>query len=224
MRHRRPPRPYGCPAYPHVLSWGIISHHKTIRFVRNYHGGDWAPYHEKWKKRFGLLEMAYAQGRAVVFPKRIGLRLRGRGLAKFIEMIRKRIDVNLCLAEQAVEVLPGALADFATAAGPATGVGAGTIDPLRLRVDTECTDGAVVFKVINIGGRWPRPGTFTIYTLDGQKRISKRRMLLTRGQRASFKFKTRKTGEMVLGLWVDPSWYSRDFRYDAKVICGRTAS
>ena len=234
------PKAYGCPAYPRVLSWGIISHHKTIRFVRNYHGGDWAPYHEKWKKRLGLLEMAHAQGRAVVFPNRIGLRLRGRGLAEFIEMIRKRIDVNLCLAEQAVEVSPGALADFATAAGPATGTGTGTdagvplkadataasgaIDLLWLRVDTECTDGAAVFKVINIGGRWPRPGTFTIYTLDGQKRVSKRRMLLTHGQRASFKFKTRKTGEMVLGLWVDPSWYSRDFRYDAKVICGRTAS
>ena len=101
---------YGCPAYPHVLSWGIISRHKTIRFVRNYHGGDWAPYHEKWKKRLGLLEMAHAQGHAVVFPNRIGLRFRGRGLAKFIEMTRKRIDVNLCLAEQAVEVLPGALA------------------------------------------------------------------------------------------------------------------
>ena len=178
------PKAYGGPAYPRVLSWGIISHHKTIRFVRNYHGGDWAPYHEKWKKRLGLLEMAHAQGRAVVFPNRIGLRLRGRGLA-----------------EQAVEVSPGALADFATAAGPATGAGAGTdaggppkadataasgaIDPLRLRVDTECTDGAAVFKVINIGGRWPRPGTFTIYTLDGQKRISKRWMLLTRGRTAS---------------------------------------
>jgi hypothetical protein len=98
------PKAYGCPAYPRVLSWGIISHHKTIRFVRNYHGGDWAPYHEKWKKRLGLLEMAHAQGRAVVFPNRIGLRLRGRVLAKFIEMIRKRIDVYLCLAEQAVEV------------------------------------------------------------------------------------------------------------------------
>ena len=61
----------------------------------------------------------------------------------------------------------------------------GAIDLLRLRVDTECTDGAAVFKVINIGGRWPRPGTFTIYTLDGQKRISKRRMLLTRGRTAS---------------------------------------
>ena len=93
------------------------------------------------------------------------------------------------------------MAEFATTAGPATGTGAGTdagvplkadataasgaIDLLWLRVYTECTDGAAVFKVINIGGRWPRPGTFTIYTLDGQKRISKRRMLLTRGRTAS---------------------------------------
>ena len=93
------------------------------------------------------------------------------------------------------------MAEFATTAGPATGTGAGTdagvplkadataasgaIDLLWLRVDTECTDGAAVFKVINIGGSWPRPGTFTIYTFDGQKRILKCRMLLTRGRTAS---------------------------------------
>ncbi|MCH7551159.1 MAG: hypothetical protein IIA35_05600 [Proteobacteria bacterium] len=226
-----------CPAYPRVWSWGAISHQRTIDFVGDNHGGDWAPYNGKWKKRLGLLEMAHAQGRTVVFPKPQGLRLRGRGLAEFIEWVRKRIDINLCLAEQAVEVSPETLAGFATAAGPAIGAGAGTdagvppktaagnlsaaaFDPIRLRVIAECTDGAAVFKVINIGGRWPRTGTFTIYTLDGQKWLSKRRLRLARGQRASFKFKSRKTGEMVLGLWVDPSWYSRDFRYDAKVICG----
>ena len=200
-----------CPAYPRVWSWGAISHQRTIDFVGDNHGGDWAPYNGKWKKRLGLLEMAHAQGRAVVFPKPQGLRLRGRGLAEFIEWVRKRIDINLCLAEQAVEVSPK------TAAG---NLSAAAFDPIRLRVIAECTDGAAVFKVINIGGRWPRTGTFTIYTLDGQKRLSKRRLRLARGQRASFKFKSRKTGEMVLGLWVDPSWYSRDFRYDAKVICG----
>ncbi len=234
---KAPTKANGCPAYPGVRSWGAISHQRTIDFIRDNYGGDWAPYNGKWKKRLGLLERADVQGHAVVFPRRQGLRLRGRGLADYIEWVRKRIDVNLCLAEQAVEVSPEALADFATAAGPATGAGAGTdagvppkaaagnlygadLDPIRLRVNTECTDGAVVFKVINIGGRWPKAGTFTIYALDGQKRLSRRRMRLARGQRASFKFKTRKTGEMVLGLWVDPSWYSRGFRYDAMVVCG----
>ena len=32
------PKAYGCPAYHHVLSWGIISHHKTIRFVLVFQG------------------------------------------------------------------------------------------------------------------------------------------------------------------------------------------
>ena len=125
-----PAKAGGCQAYPRVWAWGDISHQRTIDFVRDNHGGDWAPYNGKWKKRLGLLEMAHAQGRAVVFSKRPGkhggLRLRGRGLAEFIELVRKRIDTNLCLAEQAVEVSPEALADFATAAGPATGAGAGT--------------------------------------------------------------------------------------------------
>lgn len=239
-----PTKAGGCPAYPRVWTWGAISHQKTLDFVSDNHGGDWAPYNEKWKKRLGLLEMAYAQGRAVVIPSRNSLRLRDRGLAEFIELVRMRIDVNRCLAEQAVEVSPEALAGFATAAGPATGAGAGTdagvppqaaavvavnhsgpvTDPIRLKVSTECRNGAAIFKVFNTGSRWPRAGTFTIYTLDGRKRVSKRRMRLARGQRAAFRFKARNAGKMRLGLWVNPSWYSRKFRYDARLICGRTAS
>ena len=235
----------GCPAYPRIWSWGAISHQKTIDFVRDNHGGDWAPYNGKWKNRLDLLEMAHVQGRAVVIPSRPGkiggLRLRDRGLAEFIELVRMRINVNRCLAEQAVEVSPEALAGFATAAGPATGAGAGTdagvppktaagnlsaaaFAPIRLRVNTECRNGAAIFKVFNTGSRWPRAGTFTIFIRDGRKRVIKRRMRLARGQRASFRFKARNAGKIRLGLWVDPSWYSRKFRYDAKLTCGRTAS
>ena len=95
-----------CPAYPRVWSWGAISHQRTIDFVGDNHGGDWAPYNGKWKKRLGLLEMAHAQGRAVVFPKPQGLLLRGRGLADFIESVRTRTHTNLCLPDPAVAVPP----------------------------------------------------------------------------------------------------------------------
>ena len=77
-----------------------------------------------------------------------------------------------------------------------------------------------MFKVANVGGRWPGIGAFAVYDTDGNKLISVRNLLLTGGQKATFKVKALNEGETVLGLWVEPTWYDREFRYDAKVICG----
>ena len=68
------------------------------------------------------------------------------------------------------------------------GTDAGT--ELQLKVNTACKDGTAMFKVVNVGGRWPKAGIFAVYAIDGKKLISKRRMLLTGGQKASFKDKT----------------------------------
>ena len=69
--------------------------------------------------------------------------------------------------------------------------------------------------------------TFAIYNMrkKGKKRvrklISKRRMRLKYGQRASFKIKTSQLPSGRVGLWVKPGWYKRDFDYDATVRCNR---
>ena len=214
-----------CPAYPRVAAWGGVSHQSTMDYVKAKYQGDWAPYVEKWEKRLVTLETARARGDTVIFPRRGGQRLNGWRLAAYIEKIRKRKVIVACLAVQEDEKTPEALADFATAAGgrpPLSSTGAGTDagTELQLQVNTACKDGTAVFKVANVGGRWPKAGAFAVYAIDGNKLISVRNLLLTGGQKATFKVKALNEGETVLGLWVEPTWYDREFRYDAKVICG----
>ncbi|MBT7943055.1 MAG: hypothetical protein HN719_06835 [Alphaproteobacteria bacterium] len=97
---------------------------------------------------------------------------------------------------------------------------------LKMNVVANCQDGKATFKIRNLGDDWPKTSTFAIYNMrkKGKKRvrrlITKRRMRLKDGQRASFKVKTENLPTGRLGLWVKPDWYKRDFDYDAVVNCG----
>jgi len=92
---------------------------------------------------------------------------------------------------------------------------------LKLEIAAGCENGTTVFKVKNTGDRWPKSSTFAIYRIgDGPvQMVSKRRMRLRDGQRASFKVKPSKNPTGKLGIWIKPSWYKRPFRYDATVRC-----
>ena len=97
---------------------------------------------------------------------------------------------------------------------------------LKMNIMVDCQDGSATFRIKNVGESWPKTSTFAIYSLrkKGNKRlrrlISKRRMRLKDGQRASFRIKTENLPTGRLGLWVKPGWYKRDFDYDAVVSCG----
>ena len=97
---------------------------------------------------------------------------------------------------------------------------------LKMNIMVNCEDGNATFRIKNVGDAWPKTSTFAIYNMrrKGKKRlrrlISKRRMRLKDGQRASFKIKTANLPTNRLGLWVKPGWYKRDFDYDAVVSCG----
>jgi hypothetical protein len=97
---------------------------------------------------------------------------------------------------------------------------------LKMNIMVNCQDGSATFRVKNVGETWPKTSTFAIYSMrkDGNRRlrklISKRRMRLKDGQRASFRIKTGNLPTGRLGLWVKPDWYNRDFDYDAVVSCG----
>ncbi len=96
---------------------------------------------------------------------------------------------------------------------------------LKMDIMVNCQDGNAVFRIKNVGNAWPKTSTFAIYNMrkKGKKRvrklISKRRMRLKGGQRASFKIKTAKLPTGRVGLWVKPGWYKREFDYDATVSC-----
>ncbi|MCH7937922.1 MAG: hypothetical protein IH994_12675 [Proteobacteria bacterium] len=69
-----------------------------------------------------------------------------------------------------------------------------TAGVLKLNISANCEDGNVFFRVKNVGKDWPKTSTFAIYNMrkKSRKLISKRRMRLKDGQRASFKIKTAK--------------------------------
>lgn len=98
---------------------------------------------------------------------------------------------------------------------------------LKIDIMAQCQDGNAVFRIKNVGNAWPKTSTFAIYNMrkKGKKRlrklISKRRMRLKDGQRASFKIKTGRLPSGRVGLWVKPDWYQRDFDYDATITCSR---
>ncbi len=97
---------------------------------------------------------------------------------------------------------------------------------LKMEINTTCFDGNAFFRIKNAGKAWPKTSTFAFYHVRKKnkkrvrKLISKRRMRLKDGQRASFKIKTSKFPYGQLALWVKPGWYKRDFGYDATVTCG----
>ena len=96
---------------------------------------------------------------------------------------------------------------------------------LKMDIMVNCQNGNAVFRIKNVGSAWPKTSTFAIYNMrkKGNKRvrklISKRRMRLKGGQRASFNIKTAKLPTGRVGLWVKPGWYKREFDYDATVSC-----
>ncbi len=93
-------------------------------------------------------------------------------------------------------------------------------DAVRLEVTTICNREATMIKVRNAGVSWPKTSHFAIYDLAGgsSELLSKRRLRLKQGQHASFRIK-HKSGNARVGLWVEPSWYTRAFLYDAVVNC-----
>jgi len=93
---------------------------------------------------------------------------------------------------------------------------------LKLQIDTDCKAGDATFKVQNTGDAWPKSSTFSIYRILGEGKghvISKHRMRLNSGQRASFRIKASKNTTGRLGISIDPSWYQRDRRLNAKLEC-----
>ncbi len=94
-----------------------------------------------------------------------------------------------------------------------------TSSNVNLEIVSACVNGAASFKIANLGDRWPELGKLKIYqTVDGQTtEVSEREMRFARGQKASFRMKN--VGSAHIGLFVEPSWYKRPFRYDAEVAC-----
>lgn len=92
-------------------------------------------------------------------------------------------------------------------------------DRVRLAVTASCDGGFALFTVVNEGELWAQMSKISVYRTDGRVLVSQRSIRMTKGQRMSFKVKGSPASPVELGIWIEPSWYQRDFAYDAKIVC-----
>ena len=224
-----------CPALPDVI-WWKTTHVKIVRYVDRKYSGDWTPYIIKWenykKKMQGILD-----GNGTALVKSRDIRLRGKQLAEHIIQIEERLVVTRCLKDK----FSGQVAQNGTGNssgdrinsnvhqaslvnGPAISKEDQIASIVEAKLDVEvtarCDGDTPTFQVTNLGDKWPRLAAISIHRTDGNALVSKRRMKLANSQQATFKI--RKRGKALrgeIGIFVQPSWAKRPFRYDTKIRC-----
>ena len=93
-------------------------------------------------------------------------------------------------------------------------------DVLDMNVSISCKNGDATFTITNKGEAWPGVGNLSVYTTGVAKLIHNRRMRLGAGQRVTFRVPGVAGDNFEFGLWVNPSWFKRQFDYDARIKCG----
>ena len=224
-------RAASCPALPNVI-WWKTTHVKIVKYVDRKYGGNWHPYIKKWENyKSKMQDILERDGTALV--KSRDIRLRGDQLARHIVQIEQRITVTRCLQDkfsgQMAQSDPGIdpnvhLAGLKTKTqiGTAAEDQVSSINEARLEVEvTARCDGATpTFQVTNLGKKWPRLAAISIHRTKGNALVSKRRMKLANSQQATFKIRKRgKALKGEIGIFVQPSWAKRPFRYDTKIRC-----
>ena len=93
-------------------------------------------------------------------------------------------------------------------------------DIVNMNVSVSCKDGDATFTVTNKGDAWPGVGNLSVYSTGETKLVHQRRLRLNAGQRVTFRVAGVAGDGPEFGLWVDPSWFKRDFKYDSRITCG----
>lgn len=92
-------------------------------------------------------------------------------------------------------------------------------DILDMNVLVSCKNGDATFTITNKGEAWPGVGNLSVYSTEVTKLIHNRRMRLNEGQRVTFRVPGVAGDNLEFGLWVDTTWFKRDFKYDARITC-----
>ncbi len=218
-----------CPALPEV-AWWKTTHAKIVRYVDKKFQGNWDPYITKWINYRTKMQKIYDRDGSATVKSR-DLRLSGDNLARHIKQIDQRIDVTRCLKRfhagrlaritpQGAPVNGGTGNDTIVKARQASKVAEVTGNRLDLEINATCDGPTPVFQVTNLGDKWPRLAAISIYRTSGKAMVSKRRMKLANSQQATFKIRKRgKALKGEIGLFVQPSWSKRGFKYDSRIRC-----
>ncbi len=206
-----------CDPLPNV-SWWSKSHDGVVRTVEQRYKGAWAGYISRWHKYQTNMETLYRNGEAAVVKSR-DIRMEGPVLAEHIGRIKQRIAVLRCLQEADEERQAIELQKLETAAG---GNETAALPPAKLDVDVQasCKNGRPVFRVTNPGDKWPRSGSINVYRTDTDGMVAMRRIRMKDAQKATVTVPaSRVNGVTEFGLWVEPTWEKRPFKFDTKISC-----
>ncbi len=214
-----------CDPLPKV-EWWSQTHGKVIATVNNTYKGDWSKYIQRWVSYRTRMEKTLA-AKSVAVVKSRNLRMQGKVLEDPITQIKERIKVLQCLQDTQPKTAAKTAAKTASKSEPKKKAGPrgdkvfevreGT---LNLEVVSTCDKGVAKFQVTNLGDKWPRLAAINIYRTDNKTLISRRRMKLKNSQQVTFQVSPGKAGETGdVGIWVEPSWTKRAFKYDSINSC-----
>jgi len=206
-----------CDPLPNV-SWWSKSHDSVVRSVGKRYKGDWARYISRWQQYQTNMETLHRSGEVAVVKSR-DIRMEGPVLAEHIGHIKQRIAVMRCLQAADEERQAIELQNLETAAG---GNEVAALPPAKLDVDVQasCKNGRPVFRVSNLGDKWPRSGSITSIGPTPGGMVATRRIRMRDAQMATISIPASRTnGVAEFGLWVEPTWEKRPFRFDTKIGC-----
>ncbi len=88
-----------------------------------------------------------------------------------------------------------------------------------IHVNARCRGRIAEVRLVNKGDRWPELGEFKIIRISDNSLITERRLIMGKNQRASFRLQgTFHRGDEI-GVFIDPSWTDRKFKYDSRITC-----
>ncbi len=209
-----------CDPLPNV-EWWSKSHKKVIKSVNKKYKGNWDKYIARWQRyKKNMVKIQSKKGVAEV--KSRGIKMRGKILDDHIKQIDQRLAVLDCLKANAVAARKSKSKKKKVKSKGKTQpqVASVTGDKLDVEVVASCEKQGVLFKITNLGEKWPRLSTINIYRTDTKGVLSKRRLRLASSQQATFRVRGKKAEDAgEVGLWIEPSWFNRKFKYDTKINC-----
>jgi hypothetical protein len=196
--------------------WWSKTPESVHRAVAKRYDGDWDKYIKRWKQHHKSMTESFEKKQSRVVKSR-GITLRGKTLEAHVGKIKKRIEVLECMQVEAE--LGGDHASLETASGaPSSAMITG--DHMEIDVEAECSGGQASFKLTNVGDRWPRLGEINIHRVDTKGLLVKRRLRMRSSQQMTFRIpRDKQQGIAGVGIFVSPSWFPRNFKYDAIVNC-----
>lgn len=207
-----------CPKLSDV-EWWTNTIPEVRRVVAASYNGSWESYIDRWIQQRRDLQVAYDAGNSVEIKSR-GLVFRNDDLKDYIAQVDERIKTLECLKKEfPTEAAAARPQQPAQDLPPAQKVETIEGKELSVEVAALCEGKIATFQITNLGELWPRLAEISIYRTDTNGKITQRRLRMTNSQQMIFKVPEASKDAGEVGVFIEPTWYERVFRYDATIKC-----